>query len=162
MIYLNKKQIVPAMILIHVVFAPIIVALFALSVIDKRWEVLLCAILLFLVYLTFVFFLCKKAYSKRYYLISQDDHLEVCFKKNFFNHDTELLRIPYRDILQMDYYRISSIKGWFILYSCLFPKSVFITFYNEDKNERTVFIGYMDLNQIRSLAEKGNVELVVH
>ena len=161
MIYLNKKQIVPAILLINFVFMPLIIPLLVFLILYKEMRVMLITgiLLLFYVLLTFIF--CKIAYSKKNYLIIKKDCLEICCGNKFCDKDTGIWIVPFDRILQIDYYKINSLKGWFILWSYLLPQCVFLTVYDKGQKQ-SVFIGYMDLAQVRNIVAQKNLKLICH
>ena len=48
-----------------------------------------------------------------------------------------------------------------MLYSYVFPKCVYIT-YKIGEEEQTKFIGYMDLKDIKQIANDKNIKLIVY
>lgn len=162
MIYLNRKQFLPAMVLINVMFLPIILTLAVLCFLYHVLTPLPIIGILLVVYLLFVFCVSKSSKSSKKYLIIHDDYLDICCGNKYCDSNTGLWTVSYNKIQQIDYYRVSSLKGWLIVWSYLFPKCVFITIQDCYGKEESVFIGYMDLYQVTMIAEKGNIELVIH
>ena len=160
MIYLNKKQLIPALLLINIIFIPLIVTLLTFGLTKSRYEPLIVLAILVLIWLFSIFFVIHVSKSKTYYLIIKDWGLEIYCNNKYCNNGLWIL--PYNLIKQFDYYRMNSLKGWFILYTYLLPKCVFITIYDKYDKEESVFIGYMDLEQIKSIAEKGRIKLILH
>ena len=162
MIDLSKKQFVPAMILLNIVFMPPVLILLICFLLYQELRFLLIGGMFLLFYAVGLMLVCKAARSKEYYLMIENNGLKIHCGNKYCDKDTGFWTISYDDILQLDYYKTFSLKGWFILWNGLFPNSVFVTFYDVFGQELSVFIGYMDIKQIKGIAAKGNVKLVLH
>ena len=162
MIYLNKKQFLPAMILINVIFVPLILPLSFVSIYDLHIPSLIILGIMLIVYLLLVFYFFKVSRSTKNYLVIQGEGLEICCENKYCDQSTGIWKVSYRKIIRLEYYKISSLMGWFSLWTGLCPRCVFLTIRNNSGIEESVFIGYLDLDQVRMLSQKGNIELLIH
>ena len=162
MIYLNKKQFLPAMVLISTIFLPIILALTFLSIYHRIFQPLLITGILLFVYLFLIFCFFKIAQSKKKYLIFNDNGLEICCGRKYCDKNTGIWTISYDKIEKIEYYKILSLKGWFSLWTGLFPRCVFLTIRDCFGEEDSIFIGYLDLDQVTMLSQIGKIDLLIH
>lgn len=162
MIYLNKKQFLPAMILISIMFVPIMLMLTCLCLFYNVFQPFLIIGILLVTYLLLIFCFFKISKSTKNYLIINNDGLDICCGNKYCDKNTGVWKVPYNEIARIDYYRISSLKGWVSLWTGLLPKCVFITIQNRGGKENSVFIGYLDLDQVKLIANTGNIEIFVH
>lgn len=79
---------------------------------------------------------------------------------DFMDGETKL-NLQFDQIVKFEYYRISSIKGWLMLFSYTLPKCVYITYNAEDKVQKK-FIGYLDLKDIKEISSRVGVELRIY
>ncbi len=161
MIYLNKKQFLPSMILISVMFLPMILALTYLSFSHHVWEPFLIAGILLIIYLSLTLCFFKISKSTKNYLMVKNEGFEICCGNKYCDKDSGIWKVSYQKIEKIDYYRITSLKGWFSLWTGLLPRCVFITIRTLGVEDE-VFIGYLDLNQAKKLASIVNTELITH
>lgn len=162
MIYLNKKQFLPSMILISVMFLPFISMLACLSLLYHVWKPLLTMGVLSVIYLSLVFCFFKISKSTKKYLVVKNEGFEICCGNKFCDQTTGIWTIPYHEIKEMHYFKISSLQGWLSLWTGLLPRCVFITIRTLNGNQDDVFIGYLDLNQVKKLASIASTELIIH
>ena len=162
MIYLNKKQFLPAMILISTMFLPMILAITILSIYDHVFQLLLIAGILLFIYLFLLFCFFKIAQSKKNYLVFNDNGLEICCGSKYCDKNTGIWKISYSEIEGINYYKMSSLKGWFSLWSGLLPRCVFLRIRNCFGIEDSVFIGYLNLDQVTMLSKIGGIDLLIH
>lgn len=162
MIYLNKKQFLPSMIFISIMFLPMTLTLIYLSLWYRTWKSSVIAGILLIIYLSLTFCFLKISKSTQKHLVIKDQGFEICCGNKYCDKDTGIWRIAYREIEKIDYFKISSLKGWFSLWTGLFPRCVFITIRTAKGIEDEVFIGYLDLKQAKTLASIANAELIIH
>ena len=160
MISLSRSQFLPAMILISVLFVPIVSVLIWVSFLDHI--LFLFVGLLLVIYLILALYFFRTSRSQKNYLIMNDDGLDICCGNQYCNKDTGIWKISYAQIRQIDYYKLSSPMGWFSLWNGLLPKCVFLTFRDLSGKEISVFIGYLEFDQVNSIAKTGGIELLVH
>lgn len=162
MIYLNKKQFLPAMILISTMFLPMILTITILSIYDHSFQPLLIAGILLFIYLFLLFCFFKIAQSKKNYLVFNDNGLEICCGSKYCDKNTGIWKISYSEIERIEYYKMSSLKGWFSLWYGLFPRCVFLTIRDCFGKEDSIFIGYLNLDQVTMLSQIGGIDLLIH
>ena len=159
MYYLENKQFKPAMILFGIPFIPSIIGLIIANIMVFEIELLIVLLLVLVVYITIVLILWKISKRKNHYLLLKNDEIEIVFH-DFFNGKTKL-ELPYNKIKNIEYYRITSLKGWLMLFSYVFPKCVYIT-YEINGEEQTKFIGYMDYKDVKEVAKNNNIEIKIY
>lgn len=158
MYYLEQKQFKPAMILFGIPFIPCIIGLIVANVILFKVELLIILLTVLSVYLTIVFILWKLSKRKNHYLLLKKDGLDISFHD--FTNGKVQLELSFDQITKIEYYRINSLKGWLMLFSNVFPKCVYIT-YNINGKEQTKFIGYMDIKDVKEVANN-NIKLKIY
>ena len=162
MIYLNEKQFLPAMIFISTMFLPIILALTFLSIYHRIFEPLLIAGILLFTYLFLIFCFFKIAQLKKDYLVFNDNGLEICCENKYCDKKTGIWKISFSEIERIEYYKILSLTGWLSLWTGLFPRCVFLTIRDSFGQEDSVFIGYLNLEQVKMLSQIGAIDLWIH
>ena len=162
MIYLNKKQFLPAMILISTMFLPMILAITILSIYDHSFQLLLIAGILLFIYLFLLLCFFKIAQSKKNYLVFNDNGLEICCGSKYCDKNTGIWKISYSEIEGIEYYKMSSLIGWCSLWSGLLPRCVFLRIRNCFGIEDSIFIGYLNLDQVTMLSQIGGIDLSIH
>lgn len=158
MCYLEQKQFIPAMILLGIPFIPCIISLIIANIILFKVELLIVLLIILMIYLTIVFILWKLSRRKNHYLLLKEDEVEIVFHD--FSNGKEKLNLSVNQIIKIEYYRITSIKGWLMLFSYIFPKCLYIT-YKINEVENTKFIGYMDLKDIKKIATDKKIKLII-
>ena len=159
MFYLNKAQFEPAMILFGLLFIPCIIALIVANFMFSGLVVFLTLILVLAIYIVIVIFNLKESQKTDYYLLLNNQEMEIVY------HDLILsktkINLSFDQINRIEYYRMNSLKGWSMLYSYLYPKCVFMT-YTLNGEEKTVFIGYLNYEDIKMITNQNNIDLVVY
>ena len=162
MIFLSKKQLIPSLILLNVILLPCILPLLIFFLIYQEMRFLLVAGLFLSLYVVGLIVILKTSSSKNEYLIIEHDRLDLHCSSKYSDESTGIWHLYYNEIIRIDYYKATSIKGWFCLYGGLVPKCVFITIENLYGFEESTFIGYLDLNEVKQIASLANTELVIH
>lgn len=159
MYYLEQKQFKPAMILFGIPFIPCIIGLIIANILLFKIELLIILLIIIGVYLTIVIILWKLSKRKNHYLLLKDNIIELEFYDSISGN--VILKIQFDEIVRFEYYSISSIKGWLMLFSYVLPKCVYLT-YNSNGVEQTKFIGYLDIKDIKEISKKTNSELKIY
>ena len=159
MYYLEQKQFKPEMVLFGILFIPCIFGLVIANIMLFKIQLLVILLIVLAIYLTLVFVLWKLSKRKNYYFSIMDDRVEIVFHD--FTIGKTKLELQFNQIVKMEYYRMSSVKGWLMLYSYIFPKCVYIT-YNIEGKLQTKFIGYMDIKDVKEIANTINAEIRVY
>jgi len=162
MFYLDKKQFLPAFILFSIIFLPITIIIACVGLIETSTKPLLITGILFLIYLLLIFTFLIKTKSQKKYLVVKEDCFEICCGVKYCDKETGVWSLPYENIDKIDYYRFTSVGGWLCLYTGILPRCVFITIQNSCGQDESVFIGYLDLNQVKEIASAANTDLIVH
>lgn len=71
------------------------------------------------------------------------------------------IELQFDEIIQFEYYRMNSIRGWLMLFSYIAPKCVFLT-YNVKGNKQTKFIGYLDIKDVKEISKITNSGLKIY
>lgn len=159
MYYLEPKQFKPGIILAGFMFVPCILGLIIVNILFFRTELLIILLIFFLIYLIDIFFLFRQSKKKNHYLLVKNNEIELFFVDLI---DGQIkLELQFDQIIQFEYYRINSIKGWLMLFSYTLPKCVYITYLKDGENI-TKFIGYLDIKEIKEISQKTKTELKIH
>lgn len=159
MYYLDEKEFQPLLILVSIVLLPCIIATIVIMCVDYdpiALYVFIALILVYVIAVVSIWFLSKR---KNNYLSIMDNGMHIEYPN--INRCTNKLDISFDQIVKIKYYKITSLVGWLMLYSFVLPKCVYII-YNKDDMEITDFIGYMDLKDIKDIANKNGLELEIH
>ena len=159
MYYLEQKQFKPAMILFGIPFIPCIIGLIIVNIMSFKIELLIMLLIILGIYLTLVIILWKLSIRKKQYLFIEDKVMKLEFYDSI-NGKTKL-ELQFDEIIQFEYYRINSIRGWLMLFSYIFPKCVYLT-YNVNGDEQTRFIGYLDIKDVKEISKITNSDLKIY
>lgn len=159
MYYLEEKQLKPAIILFSVPFMPVIIALAISSMVFLTIELFIVLLFTLVVYVSGIMIFWKLSRRKKYYLLLKENELEMVFHD--FSTGEEKLSLYYSEIKEIIYYRITSVRGWLMLFSYVLPKCVYISYVSQGK-EQTKFIGYMNYEDIKEIAKNKNLNLRIY
>lgn len=162
MIFLNKKQMLPLLIALSILLLPVILLLLTCFLLHKEMRFFFVLVLFSLLYVVGFVVILKISLSKKEYLIIENDRLDLYCNNKYSKKNAGVWKLYYNKIIRIDYYRITSIKGWFCVFGGVAPKCVFITIENQYGFEEAVFIGYLDLKEVKQIASIANTELVFH
>ena len=158
MIYLNTGFFKPAIILFSIIFLPMIIGCCVLTFFDFRLELLIISLIMVLGYMLFVFGIYKYSKTEKYFLAKQEND---CIIINYPNVSRDnFLTLSCDDIVRIEYYKIMSVKAWWMLVSCVGPQCAYITYLCDNK-EICKLIGYPDYNQISQLCRSLGIEFIV-
>lgn len=159
MYFLRKAGFLPIFILANIPFiigfTPVIAIYFntgIYDIYDIRSTVIVISIYSVIIGLIYLFF-----NSKKEYLLVSNDSLKVkC--DNLGRQEVEL---SINDIIQIDFYRMTSFSSWLSIIGCVSPNSVFISFI--ESNETVIkHIGYLKYKDVKKIANEKNIKLVLH
>ena len=156
MIYLNSGLFKPAVILLSIIILPIAVAGWLLLFDDFRMSVFVVALFLTSIYFLVVWGIYKHSKNKKYWLCVENGFIH--FNYPFYKKQSD--KIDVNKIVKVEYYKISSIRAWCMLYNCVCPQCVYITYINDDK-EMCRHIGYPKFNEIKKVCLSIGVDFFV-
>ena len=156
MIYLNSGFFRPAIILASAILVPISIACWILFFDDFRMNAFIVSLFLTSVYFLVVFGIYKHSKTKKYWLCVENNFIHINYP--FCNGKCD--KIDLNKIVKVEYYKISSIRAWCMLYSCVCPQCVYITYVDGGK-EICRHIGYPDFNEIRKVCLSIGVDFFV-
>ncbi len=153
MINLSRAQFKPAVILLSVLFVPLMLAAFVLCLLDYTFDIFMLFVCLTVCYTTIIIIMSKVLKRSKYCLVLFDAYLEATYPN--LGKRCGRIQVKYEDIVRLEYYKISSLKSWLLLFNYVVPQSVFIT-YKCNNEIITELLGYMQYEEIKKLtAEKG-------
>lgn len=145
------------------IFMPAIVVLTVLMFIDGFSADKLIMILLFVLgYVLLLMFMRKIVYNENRWIELKEESIYINDIENPFLHERE---ICVKDILEIEYYRISSIKAWFLtvaLFDGRNKPSPRISTITLRGSHSTYKLGYFTYDRIREIANKYNIRLIVY
>jgi len=156
LIYLNSGLLKPAIVLTSVVMLPISILCWLLLFDGFRMSVFIVSLLLTAAYFLIVFGIFKSSKTKKYWLCIENNFIHVNYP--FYNNQCD--KIDVSKIVKVEYYKISSFKAWCMLYSCVCPQCVYITYINDGK-EICRHIGYPEFNEIKKVCLDIGVDFLV-
>lgn len=156
---LDRKQFKPAMIIWFFPWVPCIAGLALYNAMHFCMEVTIMLSIILIAYVAVVISLWKLSTKGIHYILLKQNVVELKFH-DFMDGETKL-NLQFDQIVKFEYYRISSIKGWLMLFSFTLPKCVYITYNAEDKVQKKL-IGYLDLKDIKEISSCVGVELRIY
>lgn len=153
MISLSHAQFKPTVILLSLIFVPLILATLILCLLDNMFDIFMLFVCLTVSYTLIIIILSKIFKRNKYCLVLYDAYFVATYPN--LGKRCGHIQVTYEDIVRLEYYKISSLKSWLLLFNYVVPQSVFITY--KCKNEIiTELLGYMEYEEIKKLtAEKG-------
>ena len=156
MIYLNTGFFKPMFIILTVLILPITVSCLVLYILDGNVYSLIVSIFFFMLYIIMVCGVYKHSKTQKYFITIKDNFVIVNYPS--FNNIDQAIAID--NIIQIEYYKLSSIKGWFMIFNCIAPQCIFMT-YLIDNEKKCQHIGYVNLDTIKKLCADLGVDLLI-
>lgn len=159
MVYLNAGFFTPFCILISIIFLPLSIACLVLTIVDFRLESFIITLVFWLIYFIALLVGNKFSTSKKYFLHTDESD---CIVINYPNasQDNNSLRLDKRKVIKMEYYKLSSFRAWCMLYNCVCPQCLYITYLCNGMEEKS-FIGYPNFDKIKNFCVLSNIELII-
>ena len=156
MIDLEKKGLKPIIIFLSTMFLPVIISLIICLINDFDITILIITIVILLLFIIIIY-ICFNIFNKKNKLMKIT---KIGFEINLYKSGKLIHTglIKFNEIDYLIYYRITSIMGWFALFSYISPKSVIVVYKKNIQNE---LLGYMDLKDIKKISKESNVKLIV-
>lgn len=158
MIYLNEGLLKPMVVLISVIFCPILSLCVIGLILEKRLEFLVLSCVIFICLLATFWGIYKYSKNTKYYLYFEGEQIFIKYPN--VAPSVQEATINCTSIIRIEYYKMSSIKSWCMLYNYVCPQCVYVVYLREGK-ELCRHIGYMDYTRIRNLCDRLNIALVV-
>ena len=159
MYFLNRGYFYPMLILLSIMFWPIIVMALLCLFSAGNLASIIATVLVTFSYFALIWLVYKVSKSTQYYLICSSSQLKICYPNLAKNSST--LVIENEKVIQFEYFRLFSIKAWFLIPFYDLPQCVFMRFMQEDV-EVCKQIGYMSYADILALAkQRGETPLVI-
>lgn len=156
---LEKRQLQPQLILLSVIFFPFILALLIASIIKPEKPIIIVLVCLFALYVVLTLVLWLLSMRKDKYLTIGDDETTIRYP-NVSN--ANIIKITNSNITRIEYYKLSTIKNWLTLFNFVLPQCVYITYKDENDEERDAFIGYLNVEEVKILSQRLNANLIIH
>ena len=104
-------------------------------------------------YSLFVFAVYKYSKSNKNYMIFDGEILII-------NYPNFQAKISIENIIEIEYYKISSFKAWCMIFNYVAPQCSYVK-YVDEKDTVCKLIGYPDFNKIRNLCIEKNIKFLV-
>ena len=157
MIGLNTGFFKPMFIITSAIALPLIVACWIVTFTSFRSEVLITSLIFVFGYFAAVFGIYKYSKNKKEYICVKDGFIVV---NHFGRNQTNNLKINLHSIVKMEYYKITSLKAWCMLYNYVCPQCVFIT-YEKDGKELCELIGYPDCKKVKEMCNETGIAFYI-
>ena len=154
MFYTNEGIFKPMFILLSIIMLPLSICLWALTCMDFRVGLFIVSMVFLFGYFAAVLGIYKFSKSKKEHLSLENDALLVKFG------DENVLRVETKNIVKLEYYKISSLKSWFLLFNYVSPQCVYITYKSAEECIR-VFVGYLKYSSVVKLCDSAKITLVI-
>lgn len=158
MYYLEEKQFLPLVLLFSVVFVPIIIGLMVINIVSYNTTSLVILLCCLIAYGLIIFAIWKVSRKKKHYLLLKEQSIEVVYHDIY--KGTTKLELSYDQIVQLEYYRLFTIRWIGLLHSSLVSQCVFMTYMNNG-NQIERHIGYMNYRDAKEITQKLKIRLVV-
>lgn len=158
MYYLNEKEFKPMLIFLSVVFLPCIISLGIIMFFDFRLIILIVALSMLIIYILLIFILRKVSRNKENCLIIHDELFEIYYPN--IGDGSHSLNVNLCDIIEIEYYRITSIRGWLQILGYAGPKCTYIT-YQKYGRKITELMGFFDLRDIKKITDEKGIKLKI-
>ena len=146
------------------IFIPFMIVLIVIMVVD--FEIFIAVIsglwVAFYIMLGVIFY--KYSLSPENYMILKESSIYFHYVKNK-NYSVMDKEIDVKDILEIEYYKINSISGWFFSFCSLdieINRACILLNTPDCLENATIEIGYFSTKQIKNIAEMYKIPLVVH
>ena len=159
MIYLNSGFFKPMFIILSISLLPLTVACWWLTLASFEIERFIVSLIMLLSYIAVIILTYRYSKSKKNYISKETDNVLFIYSLDFF-HNTKFLKLDICNIVKIEYYKISSIRGWCMLFNYLFPQCVFITYLSDGK-EVCQHIGYPNFKEISKFCNDLKINFVV-
>ena len=73
---------------------------------------------------------------------------------------THVLKVNFCDIIEIEYYRMTLIRGWLQILGYVGPKCTYIT-YKKGGKRITELMGFFDLNDIKEITNRNDIKLKI-
>ena len=159
-VYLFKNLFKPALIILSIVFGLVLTLFLILMIAFFHVALLIVFLGLAVAYGVLIYLAFLLSRSTKYYLQETDAYLEIRYPS--INYERGLLRLPYKAIVEFQYYPLKSKNSWLNLvqYGAI-PGCVYITYITAHGQRLTELMGYIDQNDAQMLAERYGVDLQV-
>ena len=157
MIYLNKGFFAPIFLFINIVFAPLIILCWFLTIREFDIAIFRVSLIMSLSYVFIAIGLYKYSKSQKYYLFEENDKLFIKYP-NLTNES--LFEIAKKQIVKIEYYRLNSIRSWCLLFYYVGPQCAYITYFENEK-EICKLIGYPKFDEIKQICLNCGIELIL-
>lgn len=158
MYYLDEKQFKPMVIFLSFLFFPPIIVFGIFIVLEEQYSLLVLELLIIAIYSIIILMIRRSCNNKKNYLLIHDEMFEIYYP-NIGEYANEL-KVDFCDIIEITYYRITSIRGWLQILGYVSPKCAYIT-YSKYGNKRTELMGFFDLNDIKKITNESGVKLKI-
>ena len=158
MIYLNEKEFKPVLIFFSVIFIPPIITLWVMTYIRFEYILIFISLCLLLIYVLLILLVRKTTKTKKNYLIIHEESFEIHYPN--IGNGTNELNVKFCDVIEVEYYRITSIRGWFQILGCVAPKCTYITYLKNGKRT-TELMGFFDLSDIKKITSENGIRLIL-
>jgi len=156
MVNLSSGVFKPMCILASCLFLPLILCCLTLSFINISLQIFLVALFLFLCYVVILFLIYKDSRKEDHYLHLLDNRL-VIYYPNLGKASP--LSIEISKIVSIEFYKISSIKAWLLLFNYVCPQCAYIN-YKMGEKEECKLIGYPDYIRLCELCRDNGIVLI--
>ena len=160
MLYLNKEFFKPALIILSIAFGLLLTLFLVLMIVVFHFLLLILFFVAAAVYGGLVFFAWKVSKSQKYYLTAGEGFLDVCYPT--INYGRGKMRIPYKAIIEFQYFPLNSFQSWknLVEYSVP-PECIYIKYVTPHGQVVTELLGYVKYEDIKSMADQLKLEVVI-
>ncbi len=160
-VYLNRTFFKPALMILSVIFGFFFLVFLILTIAAFHIIILLLLLGVTIAYGVLVFLAYLLSKSEKFYLQEQEEGIEI--KYPTINFERGLARIPYKALISFEFYPIKSKNAWihFFTYGVV-PDCVYITYIDRYGRQVTELTGYITQSDAEALAQRYNMQFIVH
>ena len=163
-VYLLKGVFLSLIVTSGFFFVPFLVSMLIAFFIDFDTVFMVIFFVFTVAYVVVGIFAYKYSLSPENYMILKESSIYFHYVKNK-NYSVMDKEIDVKDILEIEYYKINSISGWFFSFCSLdieINRACILLNTPDCLENATIEIGYFSTKQIKNIAEKYNIPLIVH
>jgi hypothetical protein len=154
---LSKEQFKSAFIVISILFLPMFLGLITIIIYNFEILILIIFLILLILYIVLIIFYKKISNNNNHYLMLYSKKMEIHYHNNKMNY---VKTIKYDNIIELEYYKLSSVLSWLQLINGVFPKCVYVK-HNSCGKVECEPIGYMNISDIKKISKDINIKLVI-
>lgn len=153
-LYLSDCAFKPLFLLISLLMLPSIGICLILMMVDFRVELIFPFLFFLIAYSTLIILIFHLSNNKKYFVNITGEQVTIRVP----NHKDNI-ELSCDNIICMSYYKLSSVRSWFLLYNYVTPQAVYLT-YMLKGSEKSILLGFSNWDDLCNFCNMTNIRLV--